>query len=515
MSIECLVGIDVGTTSTRIAIYGVDGTLFAAADSPHKIEHPRVGWAEQNAEVWWEGVCVATNKAFDRFNLPKETIKGIAITSMRQTFVCLGGDLQPLRPAIVWYDTRHTAQVDWVRDNIGTYKVYEQTGSPPGRRAIYKVKWLKDNEPEIYNLTYKIAFIPDYILLKLTGELITTPGVSFASGCLDVSNPTQWAEDFITQCGLDPSKWIGKIDLPGKIAGRVTEIAASITGFPKGTPVVLAAGDQACGNLGVGVCRPGILGINGGTSCALQTPSIHIPIDEAMGFFVDYSPAGYYVAENGVTSGTAALSEWFRDNFGQPEAATATDDAQVWEKTFQLAAEAPPGNDGLMLVPFLRGANGPRWNSRARGLLVGLKTDHGREHLMRAIFEGLAYESRWILEGMESSTGVSVESVRTYGGASKSDIWNQTFANILDKPITVTKESAPVSLGAVIAAGYGVGLYNDPVDAAEKMTHIRKLYEPDSCFTRLYQDLYQEVYLNLYSPLQEQIDTLSRITNNA
>ena len=514
MSPDCVVGIDIGTTSVRVTIYDADGNLITEGRVPNILSHPHPGWAEQDAEDWWLGVCAASQDAMQQFPYGRDSIKGIAITSMRQTFVCLGKDHQPLRPAILWYDTRHAAQVDWVRQNLGSRRVYEQTGSPPGRRAVYKAMWLKQNEPECYAETAHIAFIPDFILSRLTGKLATTPGVSYASGCLSAANPFEWATDFLQDCSLDPEKWITPILPPGTIAGQIQRQAADKTGFPEGTPVVMASGDQACGNLGSGVCQPGMLGINGGTSCALQTPSSKLPIDEAMSFFVDYSPAGYYVAENGITSGTAALTEWFRDGFGYPEVAASTDEESLWKMLYNLAKEAPPGNLGLMLVPYLRGVNGPLWNPRARGVLLGLMADHDRRHLMRALFEGLAYESRRILESMEAGTAVPIHSVRTYGGASQSDVWNQIFADILGRPVTVTHNPAPVSLGAAISAGYGVGLYPNPVSAAERMVKIRKTYYPDQNTIGLYDQLYRDVYVNIYSRLSDLTDALSIITTH-
>jgi xylulokinase len=375
--------------------------------------------------------------------------------------------------------------------------------------------WLKANEPEVYAATAHILFVPDFILHRLTGELVTTPGVSCTSGCLDVSAKTQWATDFIVGCGLDPSRWLSNIQPAGTIAGHVTKEAAVETSFPPGTPVVLAAGDQACGNLGIGVCQPGLLGINGGTSCALQTPSERLPVDEAMSFFVDFSPAGYYVAENGITSGTAALTEWFRDGFGQPEAAQAEDEDELWDMLYDLASEAPAGNLGLMLVPYLRGANGPSWDPRARGVLVGLMTNHSRPHLMRALLEGLAYESRRILESMEKGTGIHIHSVRTYGGASQNDIWNTIFADVLGRPVAVTTDSAPVSRGAAITAGFGVGLYKDPVHAAQQMVRVREVYHPNPDRAALYDELYREVYVHLYERLGDLMTQASRITTHA
>lgn len=514
MSSECLVGMDVGTSSTRVSIYSVDGKLLAEGRAPHQVSHPYTGWAEEDAEDWWNAVCVASNVALNAFPLPPESIKGIAITAMRQTFVCVDHRIQPLYPGILWYDTRHAAQVDWARAHIGSEHIYRTTGSPPGRRAIYKVMWLKENEPEVYQATARILFVPDFILYHLTGQLITTPGVACASGCLDVEARFQWATRFIEQCGVDPSKWLPDIRPAGQVAGHVTAQAAEQTGFPAGIPVVLAAGDQACGNLGVGVHQPGLLGINGGTSCALQTPSERLPRDEAMSFFVDFSPAGYYVAENGITSGTGALTEWFRAEFGQPESCEARSEGELWDRLYHLAAEAPPGNLGLMLVPYLRGANGPLWDPRARGVLVGLMTEHGRAHLMRALLEGLAYESRRIVESMERGTGVPIVSVRTYGGASRHDIWNQIFADVLGRPVSVTTDLAPVSLGAAITAGWGIGFYQNPTGAAQAMVQVREVYEPDPQRAELYEELYSGVYVQLYDRVKELMAFVSKRTTH-
>jgi xylulokinase len=515
MGLDCLVGIDIGTTSVRVTIYDASGNLIVESKVPNAIIHPRPGWAEQDAEDWWQGTCAAAREAMRQFPYPTESVKGIAITSMRQTFVCLGKDLEPIRPAVLWYDTRHAAQVDWVCQVFGSRSVYEQTGSPPGRRAVYKMMWIKQNEPEIYNKTIHIAFIPDFILFRLTGRLATTPGVSFASGCLSVINPLTWATSFIHACDLDPDKWIAEILPPGTIGGYIHKEAAYQTGFPEGTPVVMASGDQACGNIGVGVCQPGMLGINGGTSCALQTPSSRLPVDDEMSYFVDFSPAGYYVAENGITSGTAALTEWFRDGFGSPGEMVSDDEEEQWNRLYNLTNETPPGNLGLMLVPYLRGANGPLWNPRARGVLLGLMAEHDRKHLMRALFEGLAYESRRILESMETGTAVPIHSVRTYGGASRNDIWNQIFADILGRQVTVTRDPAPVSLGAAISAGYGIGIYPDPISSADRMVKIRKTYVPNPETNYLYDRLYRDVYIEIYKRISDLTDRISSITTHA
>ena len=183
----------------------------------------------------------------------------------------------------------------------------------------------------------------------------------------------------------------------------------------------------------------------------------------------------------------------------------------MWDRIYDLASQAPAGSDGLMLVPYLRGANGPLWDPRARGVLVGMTTDHTRASLLRAIFEGLAFESRSILERMELGTGAPICSIRSYGGASQNAAWNQIFADVLGRSVAVGRESNPVALGAAISAGYGVGIYPSPVEAASSMIHLDTCFEPDSELSDFYAELYQRVYIHLYPPLQTLMSTLSQI----
>jgi xylulokinase len=293
------------------------------------------------------------------------------------------------------------------------------------------------------------------------------------------------------------------------VAGRISAPATCSTGLVAGTPVVLAAGDQPCGNLGCGVARPGMMGINGGTSCALEMPTSRLVLDPGAGYFVDFSPAGFYLAENGITSGGAALFDWYRDEFIP---APQKHQPDIYHKIHgELIEATPPGNLGLLLVPYLRGANGPFWDSRARGLLAGLRLDHGRAHLARALLEGLAYEARRIMETMESASAEHIDDIRMYGGSSKSRQWNQTFADVLNRPVRVTALDEPPTLGAAIAAGVGVGIYQDMRQAAGAMVHVRQTFEPRPEYAGLHARLYGEVYRHLYAALAELMSRASAI----
>ena len=502
-----LLAADMGTTATRAVLFDVRGQVVSEARVPIQNDHPQPGQAELDAEVWWQSFCQAVRLAVGDKN--SVNVAGLTITHQRQSFVPVDKNLNPLRPAILWYDTRAGAQAEWAREHVTSERIYQRTGSPPGRRAVYKVMWLRDHEPDLFSQIYKILFIPDYLIYRLSGELITSPGTSATSGCLDIAQPNRWAEDVLAALDISSDLWIRSIRRGGTIAGRVNAAGARATGLAIGLPIVLAAGDQPCGNLGSGVARPGMMGINGGTSCALEMPTSQLCLDPETNYFVDFSPAGFYLAENGITSGGAALFDWFRSEFTSPEERNLPD---VYERIHAgLIESTPPGNLGMMLVPYLRGANGPYWDARARGLLAGLRLDHGKAHLARALLEGLAYEARRILEAMETATGVLIDDIRLYGGSSKSKQWNQTFADVLNRPVRVTHSEEPPALGAAIAAGVGVGIYDNMQEAAEVMVKVVQVFEPRPEPAHVHDRLYREVYRHLYANLSDLMNRASEI----
>lgn len=501
-----LLAVDMGTTSTKASLFDIEGRIVSEVRVPVLAEHPQPGFAELDAEVWWDTFCQSVRQTVAG---KAQDVAALAITHQRQSFVPVDKAMRPLRRAILWYDSRASREAEHARERVTAQRIYARTGSPPGRRAIYKVMWLQAHEPEMFAQIYKILFIPDLLIYRLTGELVTAHGTAATSGCLDIAHPDNWAEDILTELGIAPDMWVTPILRGGMVAGRISAAAARSTELVAGTPVVLAAGDQPCGNLGCGVARPGMMGINGGTSCALEMPTSNLVLDPEAGYFVDFSPAGFYLAENGITSGGAALFDWYRDEFiPAPE----KHQPDIYQKIHgELIEGTPPGNLGLLLVPYLRGANGPFWDSRARGLLAGLRLDHGRAHLARALLEGLAYEARRIMETMESASGEHVDDIRMYGGSSKSKQWNQTFADVLNRPVRVTALDEPPALGAAIAAGVGVGIYKDMRQAAGAMVQVRQIFEPRPECAGLHERLYGEVYRHLYAALADLMSRASEI----
>jgi len=509
-----IAGADVGTTSTRVILFDQEGKPQAEGRASYPLLRPQPGWVEQKAEWWWQAFQQATREALSHQNVDKRKIVALGVTHQRITTVPVNEKIQPLGNAILWNDIRCSKQNEWATKNVGKEKIYSRTGSPPSLWTVYKAMWLRDNRPEIYNKTYKLLLVQDYIIYKLTGRLITTSSSAIQTGCLDVTAPTKWAEDILHLFNIPVQLWVEKILPGGQVAGRITPEAANSTGLPSGLLVVTTAGDQPCGVLGAGINQEGMLGINGGTSCSLEAYVKELRLDPNLNYFIEISPTGAYLLEDSVWSGGSALMNWFKDNFAQEEVEKAKKERKdPWDTLYNLATQVPPGNKGLMLIPYYSGAASPYWDLRARGVIFGFLPDHGKPHLVRAILEGLAFESRRKKEFMEKGSGIPITKVRVYGGSAKSLLWNQIFADILGVEVSTLKTAETTALGAAICAAVGAKIYLNFPQAIKTMVQVKETFLPDSGKKTLYDKLYSQVYSKFYDRVQDLIHTCSKIVD--
>lgn len=507
-----VIGADIGTTSTKVIVFDEEGSPVAEGRSSYPLLRPQAGWVEQKAEWWWQAFQTATKRALNQGKINKNKIVTIGITHQRITTVPVDETMKPIRNAILWNDTRCSRQNEWAREKIGAKKIYSRTGNFPSIWTVYKAMWLKENEPEIYRKTYKFLLVQDYIIYKLTGRLVTTSSSAIQTGCLDVTSPTRWAEDILALFNIPASLWVDEILPGGEVVGKISKEASGLTSLPQGLTVVATAGDQPCGTLGAGVNQPGMLAINGGTSCSLEAYVKELKLDSDLNYFIEISPTGDYLLEDSIWSGGSALMSWFRDNFtGLEVENTQEEKKDTWDKLYNLATQVPPGNEGLMLIPYYSGAASPYWDLKARGVIFGFLLHHGKSHMVRAILEGLAFESRRKKEFMEKGSKVPITKVRMYGGSAKSSIWNQIFADILGVEVGILKTPETTALGAAICAAVGGQVYSNFEEAVKKMVRVGRTFLPNFEKREIYDNLYSQVYSKLYDRVQDLIHTASKI----
>ena len=254
--------------------------------------------------------------------------------------------------------------------------------------------------------------------------------------------------------------------------------------------------------------------MNGGTSCTNEFVSQGVPERKKVSYFIEISPTGDYIVENYIPSGGSALMNWYKDNFGYWEVDQAAQHRRnVYDIIYNQAGESPAGNRGVMLVPYFQGANGPFWDLNARGVIFGLGQDAGRPQLVRAIMEGLAYESRRQAELMEQGTSTRVEKIMMYGGSARSDHWNQIFCDVMNRPLSVPHTAETTSLGAAISAAVACGMHPDFSSCVAKMVGVDRTYKPKPNNASRYEKFYRDVYLKFYDSVAHLMGEIARIND--
>jgi xylulokinase len=376
-----------------------------------------------------------------------------------------------LRNSIIWADLRSKKPAQEIGERIGKDRVYELTGhrlSPSYSAA--KIMWIMDNEPEVYEKTYKFIHAKDSVALRLTGKIFTDYSDATGMNLLDI-NSLRWSEEMLEATGIQRDKLPDPVE-SSEVVGKVSGTAAEQSGLKEATPVVIGAGDGPCATAGAGVVRLGEAYIYVGSSTWMGLASDKPIIDpEKRTFTFGHFKKGLYMAAGTMQSGGGSL-KWFRDVLGQAEADAAEQaGVDVYDLLSLKAEQAPCGSAGVLFLPYLMGERSPLWDPNARGCFIGLSMLHDKRHLVRAVLEGVAYNMRHIQEAF-SEQGVICEAVRMIGGGAKSRVWRGIFADVLERPIQrLNFIEEATSVGAAVAGGVGVGLISS-LEEAGKFVHV-------------------------------------------
>lgn len=493
MTADYVVGIDCSTTAAKAVVWDGAGNAVAEGRDSFPLSTPRTDWHEQNAEHWWRSTSVALAEAVSR--VEPRRVRAIGLTHQRETFVCTDGNGNPVRPAIVWLDGRSYGEVE----EFGSEEVHEITGKPPSTTpALYKLLWLRANEPDSLERTEKILDVSGFLAHRLTGEWHASWACADPLGLVDMRS-FDWSDEVLGKAGLSREQ-LPKLLAPGEVLGELKEDVAHEVGLPAGLPVVGGAGDGQAAGLGANVTRPGLAYLNLGTALVCGAYSEEYAWGREFRALSGPIP-GTYTLETLLRGGTYTIS-WFVENFGGIGVAELGLDLSDEEVLETAAAKVTPGSEGLLLVPYLNTASTPYWDAHARGVVFGLRGGHKKAHVYRAILEGLAFEQRLGTDGMEKGTEQPIERLLAMGGGSRSPLFCQIVADITGRPVTVCKEVETTCLGAAMLAASVAGLAAGPCEAAAAMSGEGATYEPDDKKSAFYDRIY-DVYKELYPRLSE------------
>jgi xylulokinase len=512
---DLILGIDVGTTNWKAAVYNKEGDLQALRTTTTKTHHDSAGRAFYDPHEMWQEAAHVVKEVVDTLS-PGQHISAVAVASMGESGVPIDEHGEPTYPSIAWFDMCSIPQSAYLEQRVGSERIFRITGLDNNPIfSLSKILWLREHAPDAFQKTVKWLSISDYINYKLAHVYATDYTIASRTLALDLRSKT-WSQELLDAVNLAPALF-PDIYPSGTVIGAVTRQAALETGLAQGTPVVMGGHDHFCGFLASG-CLLGnrILDSSGTVESlvALLAPDATPPEETQglrIGFFLDpnrYSSiAGVLAAGVSVDWGMqtfASLKGWHTQQ--NSHAMTLS-----YHEVFEEVKKTDPGARGIFYVPHLRGAGGPFWDPLSRGTFVGLRATHTQPELIRAMIEGICFEMRMILETMVRVFGHPFEAMHTIGGGTRNIFWQEIKASILGLPIELPDVEEATAKGAALLAGVGTGIYDDLYQASQRVYRVKTRFEPDPELVATYHELF-EIYRQIYPALKRintQIDRKS------
>ncbi len=486
-----LIAHDLGTTGNKATLVSNDGKMIASQTVHYGADWGTDGRAEQDPQDWWAAVCRATRELLASTNTPGTSIDGVSFSGQMMGVVPLDAHGEPVRPAIIWADTRSTKETDALLQRVSMADCYRITGHRLNPTySLTKLMWLRENEPENFARTAVFCLAKDYTAYKLTGVLATDPSDASSTNAYDQASG-DWAWDIIDAAGLDHGLF-PTIVPSTHVIGTVTAEAARATGLAEGTPVVIGGGDGPVAALGAGIINEesgaySYLGSSSWVSLSAPRPLLD-PQMRSMTF--NHVVPGQFVPTATMQAGGASVG-WGHE---------VLSGGQTYEQFLGAAGHVEAATKGLFFLPYLIGERSPHWNPLARGVFAGLHIDHKQPHMMRAVMEGVAFNLRTGLEAF-SDAGFEVDHIDCIGGLAKSPVMLQILADAWNIPVAardIVDEAN--SIGAAVLAGVGTGVFED-FSIATRLSHRDPDTAPNERAHAAYEQPYR-LFLDAYVRLE-------------
>lgn len=496
---KLLLGIDIGTSACKAAVFTKDGEVIAHATRAYQVYYPAPGWVEQDPLEWWEKVCQAVQAVLSAEGVSADQIAAVGVDGQSWSTIPIDKNGRVLHNTPNWMDNRAYEITERVKAEIGEERIFAVSGNRfEPTYTTPKIMWFKEHKPEIFRQTAVFLQSNSYIVFKLTGAICQDLSQGYGLHVYNI-NKGDYDAELCSELGI-PIEMLPQLYPCHQIVGTVTPQAAAETGLKPDTPVAAGGLDAACGTLGAGVIALGETqeqgGQAGGMSICMDYAQAHPQL-----ILSNHVVPGMYLLQGGTVGGGGTL-RWFKEQLGAYETQLEKETGRnAFEMFSDLAAQIAPGSDGLVFLPYMAGERSPIWDVNAKGVFYGLSYDKTKAHLIRAIMEGCAYALHHNLETAEKA-GIKVSVLNAMGGAANSEVWTQIKADVTGKPIQVPASDTATALGAAILAGVGVGIYSSFEQAVKQTIQIKRIHQPDENNHRVYQHYYQ-LYRELYEQLKD------------
>lgn len=503
---DYLIGVNIGTTCTKAVLYDQDFNALASASRSHHLFRDEPEMLEEDPDEVFDTVVDTLHEVVGKADLNNGTLRGVSFSSMMHSLIGLNRVNKPLTRVLTWGDNRAAKYAAEMKQNGAGLKIYQRTGMPTHPMALpYKLIWLKNEHPEIFERTTCWLGIKDYVFWRLFGVLKTDISSASASGLLNLKE-LDWDKETLKLIGISADQ-LPQLSSPyEQVRGLRSQIAAKI-GLPMDTPFILGAADGPMDNLGVGALDQGTTAITiGDTSGAVRVITDQPRFDIEGRLFCYALDEEHWVVGGPINAGNTVFS-WAGDKLFAPEKQLAN---MMHEESLDVVAKIaktiPAGSDGLIFHPFLNGERAPMWNANARGSFFGLTPHHTRGHMARAVLEGTVYELYAISLTLETVVGEPRQIMAT-GNFSRFGLWRQILADVFQSPVAIPQEQDSRTLAAVVMGMKSLGMIKK-IDVIKE--HLKKAAtcQPDPVTYDIYQSLVP-IYVQLSSDLQQEYNAIA------
>jgi xylulokinase len=503
---DFFLGIDIGTYSSKGVLVDEDGRVLASHVVPHELTMPRPGWVEHDADgTWWHDFVTICRQLLAAPGVEPTQIAGVGVSTISPCVLPVDADGRPLRAGILYgIDTRATVEIAELEQALGADVLFERYGTRLSSQATApKIRWLRKHEPEVWRATRLLLSGTGYVVYRLTG-----------AATLDIYDAGAYAPLFdVRTCAWNPelaelvapTDILPRVTWTCEVAGYVTPAAARQTGLAAGTPVITGTADAAAEAISAGLAAVGDMMVMYGSSIffILKTARLH----DSRRFWATrfLEPETYAVAGGMSTAGS--LTRWFRDVLGQPEVAgEAAGGPNAYAALAELAASAPPGANGLLMLPYFAGERTPLHDPDARGVIAGLTLGTTRADLYRALLEAVGYGIRHNIDAMRAE-GITAQRILAVGGGTQNPLWMQMVSSSAGVEQHIPRQQIGAAYGDAMLAAVGVGVFPSTA-AAAKWVESERVVRPDETMRAVYEQYYPH-YRALYEATASTVHALS------
>jgi len=488
---------DVGTSGDKAVLVDTEGHVHGKCFEPYKTHFPNPGWAEQEPVDWWNAVTRTTRLLLEQTGISPKDVLCITYATQMLGIIPMDSKEGPLRRAIIWLDNRAGEQAERLMRKFLSPRVFALIAGTTlcGKDGMPKLLWLKEEEPEIYNKMCCFLDVAGYLFYRSTGNMVMEWTGASVFG-IDLKKKT-WLDSIFKYVGLDPRKFPPLVRSIDKV-GELTKEAAKECGLLQGTPVIAGAGDAPCAAVGSGAVGEGEGHVYLGTSGWVGVVTERMPQGKCGAATIHSADPNkaFLFAE---TEAAGGCIQWIADEFYKAEKKDPNI-PNVYALMDNEVAKIPPGSNYLLFTPWLFGERAPIDDCYVRASFLNLSAEHTREDLLRAVYEGVAYNIRWIVEIVEKEFKFPMPYLKVIGGGANGKPWMQILADVAHRKIeTVCDPQEAGAVGAALVAAVGLGIYPD-FESLRKVVKVDRAFEPQSENSEIYDSLfhsYKEVYSNL------------------